>query len=164
MFNDAIILTEEARLYRHFATFWVAAAIGLAAPFAATACVVSSPLPPAILAQDVEREGRAWAEAPLVYLAEITGNSQDYAAFELTPRRILKGDVQAPVLNVPALPSRGICLRYHGLSVADGAYIGDEFVVYALSLPVSPDDLLVVSARMIGDPSTRAAMRSRRSR
>lgn len=163
MFNDAIILTEEAWLYRHFATSGLAAAIALAAPLAATACVVSSPLPAAVLAQDAEREGRAWAEAPLVYLAEITGKSQDYATFELTQRRILKGDAQVPVLDVPALPSRGMCLRYHGLNVADGASIGDQFVVYALSLPASPDDLLVVSARMVADPSTRAAMRSRRS-
>lgn len=138
--------------------------IGSVAATTASACQVSYPLPPAVLQQDAEREGRAWAEAPIVYLAEVTGVGSNFATYELTPRHMLKGNGQVSVLDVPSVPSRGICLQYHGLNVADGADLGDQFVVYARTDPVSPDALLVVSARMVGDPSTRAALRSRRVR
>lgn len=151
-------------MHRHLAIVGLTLAIGFVASTTASACQVSHPLPPAIRAQDAEREGRAWADSPLVYLAEVTGVGANFATYELTPKRLLKGNAQAPVLDVPSVPSRGICLQYHGLNVADGANLGDQFVVYARTDPVSPDALLVVSARMVGDPSTRAALRSRRGR
>lgn len=148
----------------HVATVVLTLTIGMITPVVASACAVRYPLAPEIRAQDAEREGRAWAESSVVYLAEVTGVGPDYATFELTPKRRLKGDAQAPVMDVPAVPPRGTCLDYHGLNVADGAYLGDQFVVYAQTDPVSPDALLVVSARMVGDPSTRAALRLRRGR
>ncbi len=136
----------------------------LAVPTIASACAVSHPLPAAVLARDAEREGRAWADASLVYVAEVTGTGDRYETFELTPRRILKGGPAAPTLNVQANPSRGMCIIYHGLNVSDGAYLGDEFIIYALSEPASAGHLYVVSARMVGDPVTRAALAASASR
>ena len=137
----------------------------LTAPVTASACQVTNPPSAEELALDAEREGRAWAVAPLVYVAEITGVGAGYETFELTPRRVLKGGSSAPVLSVPALPERGVCIQYHGLSVSDGATLGDEFIVYVLSEPASASDLHVVSVRMVGDPTTRAALaRTRWSR
>ena len=133
-------------------------------PTVASACAVSRQLPPAIMAAEAEREGRAWATAPLVYVAQITGVASNYESYELTPRRVLKGEARAPVLNVPSAPSRGMCIIYHGLNVSDGAAIGDEFIVYALSEPARANDLYIVSARMLGDPSTRAALTATRRR
>lgn len=130
----------------------------LAAPVMASACAVTNPLPAAILARDAEREGQAWAVAPLVFVAEITGVAADYETFELTPRRVLKGGSSAPVLSVPAMPARGMCIRYHGLNALDGATFGDEFIIYILSEPASASDLHVVSVHMVGDPATRAAL------
>ena len=137
----------------------------LTAPVTASACTVTNRLSAEELARDAEREGRAWAIAPLVYVAEITGVGAGYETFELTPRRVLKGGSSAPVLSVQAVPERGMCIHYHGLSVSDGASLGDEFIVYVLSQPASASDLHVVSVRMVGDPATRAALaRTRRSR
>lgn len=130
----------------------------LSAPVAASACAVTNLLSAEVLALDAEREAQAWASAPLVYVAQITGVGADYETFELTPRRVLKGGSSAAVLSVQAMPQRGMCIRYHGLSVSDGATMGDAFVVYVLSQPASASDLHVVSVRMVGDPTTRAAL------
>lgn len=145
-------------MLRYVITACLLSAAVLSAPVTASACAVTNPLPAEILARDAEREGQAWAAAPLVYVAEITGVGAGYEAFELTPRRVLKGGSSAPVLSVQALPQRGMCVQYHGLSVSDGAAIGDEFIVYVLSEPASASDLHVVSVRMVGDPKTRAAL------
>lgn len=130
----------------------------LSAPVAASACAVTNRLSAEEQARDAEREGRAWAAAPLVYVAEITGVGAGYETFELTPRRVLKGGSSAPVLSVQAMPQRGVCIQYHGLSVSDGATMGDAFIVYVLSEPARTSDLHVVSVRMVGDPATQAAL------
>ncbi len=145
-------------MLRSAITACLLSAVMLSAPVAASACAVTNRLPAEVLARDAEREGRAWAAARLVYVAEITGVGAGYETFELTPRRVLKGGSSAPVLSVQAVPQRGMCIQYHGLSVSDGASLGDAFIVYVLSEPVSASDLHVVSVRMVGDPTTRAAL------
>lgn len=152
-------------MYRSAIAACLLATAGLSAPLTASACAVTNPLPAAVLARDAEREGQAWAVAPLVFVAEITGVATNYETFELTPRRVLKGESSAPILSVQAMPARGMCIRYHGLNGLDGATLGDEFIIYLLSEPASASDLHVVSVRMVGDPATRAALaRTRRSR
>ena len=44
--------------------------------------------------------------------------------------RTLRGEGAPATIELRSLPSPGICLIYHGLNVEDGAYIGDEFVIY----------------------------------
>lgn len=129
----------------------------LSAPIAVSACVVSLPPSAEELGRDAEREGQAWTTASSVYEAEITAVGLNYEVFELTPRRILKGRGPVPVLDVPAVPVRGMCVRYHGLNGFHGAALGDTFIVYALSDPPDISHLHVVSARMLGDPTTRSA-------
>lgn len=146
------------------ATF-LSLAAALAAPAVSSACAVTNPLPADVLAADADMEGRAWTHASLVFVGEITGTGNSYDSFELTPRLILKGGPEAPVIQANPSPPRGLCLKYHGLSVEDGAVMGDEFVVYVLTEPVSEGGLYVVSTRMVGDPATRVALQDeRRSR
>lgn len=52
-----------------------------------------------------------------------------------------------------------MCRIYHGLNVMDGAWIGDEFVVYLWDkLPTTDSRMLIVSTRMLVDPATRRAL------
>lgn len=150
---------------RNVAAAVVAAGLAVWAPSAAWACAVSHPLPDAVLAADAAEEGRAWAEAPLVYLARVTRTGPRYEYFELTPTLILKGDSAPAAVNRPPEPSRGECLFYHGLNVADGASNGDEFVVYSFAAtPTAESRMLIVSSRQLGDRATRRALEAARRR
>lgn len=138
-------------------------ALGLAvvagAPSAASACAVSRPLSAETMAERAAAEARAWREAPLVYLARIAAMGSSYESFTLEPVRVLKGNDAPSRLVRPPEPSPGMCLFYHGLSVENGAWLGDEFVIYALETPADRDSrMLIVSRRMLADPATRAAL------
>jgi hypothetical protein len=131
----------------------------LGAPAAASACAVSRHLPADILAADAAAQTRAWEEAPLVYVARITGVLENGASFRLEPVRVLKGEAPPQGLEARAMPFRGQCLFYHGFNFSHGARVDDEFVVYAsTSAPTSDSRMLIVSPRMLGDPATRAAL------
>jgi len=134
------------------------AAISLISPVIAQACTVSLPLSAEELAARAMDEGAAWREAPLVYLARVTGTDQ-YETWRLEPVRVLKGGRAPAVLDAPSQPSPGMCRIYHGLNVMDGAWIGDEFVVYLWDeAPTTDSRMLIVSTRMLGDPATRRAL------
>lgn len=135
-------------------------ALGLV--FSATtgqACAVSHPLSPEVLEARAQAEGEAWREAPLVYLARISAMEPNYESYTLEPVRVLKGSSAPGAITVLPEPSPGMCLIYHGLSVQNGAWLGDAFVVYSWDEQTTGDSrLLIVSLRMLGDPATRAAL------
>lgn len=136
----------------------LAVAISLISPAIAQACAVSYPLSAEVMAARAIEEGAAWRDAPLVYLARVTGTDQ-YETWRLEPIRVLKGGRAPAVLDAPSQPSPGMCRIYHGLNVMDGAWIGDEFVVYLWDkLPTTDSRMLIVSTRMLVDPATRRAL------
>lgn len=156
---------------RHSILMACAAALALASlPGAASACRMPPPPTPAereaLIAQ---RQSAAWADAPLVYLAEVVewGLSDGpegarQVNLKLAPLVVLKGDGIPATLSMSFPSPERRCGRDF-LDIQDGgAGAGQRFVVYAqTAAPVSAEDIWTQIYGEVRDPAAIQALAGR---